>query len=1350
MKRSDYAHFLGVTILIMMLLIMGIPLMKTGDSLTFKKNNDVVIDNPNQDKLQVGATGSGDTAKVFVAYEDHGLLPDIHVKFKLSANGGDSFSFNKDFLPPTSTGFSQKSPSMASLNDLVAIAFMDSQWELGPTNKYLLRVVVSEDAGFNWGYYNITQASGSYPNNKMSVPDICIDPNGNMFAVWIESSKAMISYSLNKGQTWSAPQLVKEHSSPDLPSYSQFNPSVASDGNSVVVAWHANPDYKEWVFTTTASAASLPGMLSFSEPELIPEYIYPQPLSFYPKVVADSGTIHVAWWDFSTDASGTPSDNKNIDRPCIKYSKSVNGGGSFSVGSDRDIIVNTSDPAGWHSEPDITLGSDGSIAITWYDTTKGINNPNVFISESATGETWSTPSRVSDFDPSLDKDQPQVAIDDGGAIHVVWFSQNPDIESDWDIKHSKSIINLPPEPVENLQEIGYTEFTGTIKWDINSEPDFNNYDLHLSNTSDFIPDSSTLKYSSGRQSLDRYEFTDLTFNTWYYIKVVVEDSEGLKSSSEEISFKTDVINIAPRFEGDHPVPTIYIQEDGSLENALNLSSWFEQGWIWDDNYKGQTTSLGLYYKIIPTSDDPKVTAILGQKGDNQTYWILDLYTNEQNWAGKEKFTIKVMDAGKDMGFNTADDLFGLSNEFTVQVNSTNDLPIWAKFEDLGTSLPILLKPTQNELKLEPSAVSCREDNEYRFALSSLDIDGDFIIYSASDERITINADKVDPQHKSVFSITPTNDDVPELNFTIKADDDHGGIRNLTVIIPVTNVNDLPFFVSVNNTLIEGDGDEFQFTIDEEESIEFNVVAGDIDNGDILTLGTDSPRPIITRINDTEWRIKVESTKEDASVGSFGFILKLLDREKTYPSTLGITVIVNNLQDQPHWTVGRKKIEFRSVYDETDVNDWETPSVETARPEWGEPVKFQAFAQDLDNDALNYTWRFSASEGTEEFYRYESVVYFSFFPSDGNLSKIQNERFMVNLTVSDSYTPEIYYQFELVVWPDADNDNDGLPDDREMFFWRDLSAGPDDDPDDDGYTNEIEIGFNVPPYASESITPYSLDRNVIDPLNSEVRPGQVITGDTVIEDEPEEDKIPAWILVTAIIIVVIILGFIIAILVIIRQSKKKDIQEELEIDQKVEEMEKRQKEIAGLYGGKRFIGEDFGPDQSTISDLKIDLGGAVYHTDGSHEHLVSDKKKQEEGPAWQSTGGSGPLFDATTPGMELGDSLKLEAVPTTDVVEEAEVDYEGSMDELLHAAEDYDEEAVKDAGGNVLIGALPMEEQIKMMKEGQAGAGGPRLPPPGQNPPQPTPGGMPPGQAPPTVTGGTLPARPPMKKPDEQE
>jgi hypothetical protein len=93
---------------------------------------------------------------------------------------------------------------------------------------------------------------------------------------------------------------------------------------------------------------------------------------------------------------------------------------------------------------------------------------------------------------------------------------------------------------------------------------------------------------------------------------------------------------------------------------------------------------------------------------------------------------------------------------------------------------------------------------------------------------------------------------------------------------------------------------------------------------------------------------------------------------------------------------------------------------------------------------------------------------------------------------------------------------------------------------------------------------------------------------------------------------------------------------------------------------------------------------------------------------------------------------MEIDPEVTEIEAEEVD-EGalaeSMDSLMDAAEEFDEEAVKDAGGgNVLVGAVPMEEQVKQMQGGQGLPPGPRVPPPGQAPPAPQ--EIPPGQKPP--------------------
>lgn len=1338
MTRSEYTRILVAMLAIIFLVMAWMPVSDFGEATTFSYNNFVIEDNKGQTEPQVAASGSGNSAKVYVVYEDLSFSPDTHVIFERSDDGGETFDHKVDFIEGGESGDTTRSPAMDNNGDEIVIVYLDSQWRTGPTNKYLLRAAYTDNGGDSWSFSNITPYGGDYPNNKISYPEVCIDPEGNFFAVWIESSKTYISFSDDYGNTWSPIQKVKEHNDPDLPSYSQFQATVASTGEDVVVTWYANPDYKEWVFTTYANIEPLTSPLSFSDPDMIPEYTYPHPQAFYPKIVANDTNFHVAWWDFSTEESGANHELKS-DRPCIKYSKSTNGGETFRVQGQTDIIVNTSEPEGWHSAPDIAVTENGNLAIVWYDNTQGNNNPNVFVSTSVDGTAWSKPARVTNYKPGLEREDPQIAFDDAGNIHVIWLSREPG--KDWDIAHSKSIVNQPPLAVQNIQNIGVTEYSGTITWDINREPDFKHYSIHISNQSGFTPNSLNRYNTTTKQNKNTFEFTELDFDTTYYAKVVVEDMDGLETPSVEISFKTDVINLKPRFMKDFP--DIYMQEDGKLENAFNLTKWIEEGWVWDDDYKGQTSSLGLQFEIISLEEESNIRTQV-KKIYNNTVWTVNFFTDKVNWYGQEQFRIRVKDAGKDMGFNTPDDLTNLSNTFTVFVNATNDRPDWAQFEDLSSNYKIAIKNREN-LTIEEGKIGCREDNEYTFALSCTDIDGDFIEYTCEDPRVDISPDTTDPQRKSTFKITPTNDDVPTLKLNITADDTNGGTREIMLVLPVQNLNDLPRFTHVNNDTIQGTGYEATYTnfsVNETESITFTVHAKDIDMNDVMTLTTESERPSIEKISDGAWEITVDTTKDDASKGSVQFTLELLDRDRSYPSTLNIYIEVKNIQDQPQWERS-EKTNWWPIYDQDDPNEWEEQTEENARPEWGEDVKFSAYAEDLDGDILNYTWTFTGEDGSSKYIRYGKTVNFEFMPSDGNLSRKQNERFTVNVTISDGHTTPLYFQWNVVVWSDADNDNDGLPDNRELYFFnRILTADeddlayeykslltdgvmndplslftPDGDPDGDGYPNKVEMGFEIARDQRE-IDTGEPDPNLMTPLGDppEIEPPQ--------NGGEEKLNIPTWIIVTVSIVVAILIAFVVAILVIIRYSKIKEKKEEEEIDKKVEEMDKRQKEISGLYGDRSSVGEDFGPDQSTLDDLKIDMGGETYHTESgevkSGKLKRDEEEKKETGPAWESTGTEGPLFDSDTPGLEFGESLEVGQLDPEDLKQEDDYDIDGTMDELVGAADSFNEDEVKEAGGKVQVGAVPMKDQI---------GEGPRNPPPGQQPPQQQ-EGMPQGQHPP--------------------
>jgi hypothetical protein len=320
----------------------------------------------------------------------------------------------------------------------------------------------------------------------------------------------------------------------------------------------------------------------------------------------------------------------------------------------------------------------------------------------------------------------------------------------------------------------------------------------------------------------------------------------------------------------------------------------------------------------------------------------------------------------------------------------------------------------------------------------------------------------------------------------------------------------------------------------------------------------------------------------------------------------------------------------------------------------------------------------------------------------------------------------------------------MPDRRELHFWNNLDHEPNVDEDNDGYTNIQEIGFQVPLYDEEKRSPYSIKANEVNPVDGQVYPGHPRPDIPIDEDTSENeglfDKIPLWLFITLAAVVFVIVAIAAGIVVVLRISKKKDEEEDADLERRVEEMDRRQKELAGLYGVQK-AGDAVGPDQSTLDDLTLDLGGQIYHEEGK-KSLVSagDEKpggkvedKKPTGPAWES--GTGPVFEDSAPGLEFGESMEVDTMeidPEVTEIEAEEVD-EGalaeSMDSLMEAAEEFDEEAVKDAGGgNVLVGAVPMEEQVKQMQGGQGLPPGPRVPPPGQAPPAPQ--EIPPGQKPP--------------------
>lgn len=126
--------------------------------------------------------------------------------------------------------------------------------------------------------------------------------------------------------------------------------------------------------------------------------------SFSPQVAVDAkGDIYAVWEDDTANNSN------------ILFSRSTDNGATFSA------PTNLSKSTGFPFGPRIVTDAGGGINVVWTDNAPG--NLDVFFSRSTdNGVTFSAPKNLSN-DPA-DSANPEVAVDGGGNISVVWESDD--------------------------------------------------------------------------------------------------------------------------------------------------------------------------------------------------------------------------------------------------------------------------------------------------------------------------------------------------------------------------------------------------------------------------------------------------------------------------------------------------------------------------------------------------------------------------------------------------------------------------------------------------------------------------------------------------------------------------------------------------------------------------------------------------------------------------------------------------------------------------------------------------------------------------------------------------------------
>jgi len=167
---------------------------------------------------------------------------------------------------------------------------------------------------------------------------------------------------------------------------------------------------------------------------------------FDPNIAIDNnGTIHVVWHD---DADGPWKDDPDYDEEIFyrSYKEGI-GWSSASVVSDNGAFLNTNLSRG----PDIAIDNNGKIHVVWYDLThgswsNGYHETEIMYSSSTDGILWSNTVVISDNTSVWndgDSSRPVIDIDPTGRIHVIWYDlTDGPWGTDTEIMHTSSIDGI--------------------------------------------------------------------------------------------------------------------------------------------------------------------------------------------------------------------------------------------------------------------------------------------------------------------------------------------------------------------------------------------------------------------------------------------------------------------------------------------------------------------------------------------------------------------------------------------------------------------------------------------------------------------------------------------------------------------------------------------------------------------------------------------------------------------------------------------------------------------------------------------------------------------------------------------
>jgi len=258
----------------------------------------------------------------------------------------------------------------------------------------------STDGGVTWTTsQNLTQNRGWSWS-----PDIGVDSSNNLHVVWIDddfTSNQDVCYkkSTDGGATWSAGKYLTQ---------SDFNPCgepsifVDSFDNLHVVA---SQPYPYWIVGTDTEILYLKS--ADAGVTWMGQIINGNNSGYSerPKIAVDSsGNPHVVWCD------NTPGNYE------IYYNQSTDGGDTWATS--KKLTRNS----GWSYSPDIAVDPSNNPHVVWFDSSPG--NCEIFYRKSTNrGATWTARKRLT-WTSSV-SEEPDIAVDSHGNLHLVWQDSKP-------------------------------------------------------------------------------------------------------------------------------------------------------------------------------------------------------------------------------------------------------------------------------------------------------------------------------------------------------------------------------------------------------------------------------------------------------------------------------------------------------------------------------------------------------------------------------------------------------------------------------------------------------------------------------------------------------------------------------------------------------------------------------------------------------------------------------------------------------------------------------------------------------------------------------------------------------------